>query len=376
MSTQWIVPKDSLETVISLIDTIPAKNGIKASEFIKVSRAGKDGAFFHLSSTLFGKGLIRTGEQFPFEGDLFLDRRLFVPFVNGGKESKASDYIFLSNSKQLLVKHGSRKAFYANGIEIGGYEEPQIDGANVTSVSKKWAQMLDCAATCATDDPITPTLNCVYITQSGNTIELLASNQRMVFYGKVPTDKKLKSDIAFPLGLVQTLREDGVTKLLWTNKFALVEFPKGKIWSAVKSVARKNFPVKDVRHHVKKLSAEPQVCSIQSSVFAKASDRLSSYTVALDNSDLALEIHITKGSKKIELKAGVADSKFTETIHSITEADCDCILEWPIAQVMPVIMFGKDDGNFRIHLAKSGASLLATKNMSLGIGPPVKKGKK
>lgn len=374
----WLVPKESLEAVVTLLENVPTRNRVLSSEFIKVSKAGKDGATFHLASVLYGKALLRTGEEFPFDRDLFLDRRLFIPFVQGGRESKATDYMFIGNDSQLSVRHGNRRAVYTYAQEIAGYEEPKdIDKANSTKIQKKLTQMIDCASNCATDDPITPTINCIYVRQAGKVIEAMSTNQLLVFYGRVTTDKHpLKDAIAFPLGLVQALRQEGAIKLLWNHKLALVEFPKGKIWQAVKTAARKSFPHKEIKAHVKKALSNPQICSVASGVFAKAADRLSSYTAALDSADLALEICLTKGSKKVQLKAGVADSLFTELFYSISEAKDDVILEWPIAQVMPILMFGKDEGNFRIHLAKTGESALVTKNMILLIGARTEKKKK
>jgi hypothetical protein len=368
MSVKWLVQKDSLEIVVDLLENVPTRNGIKSSEFIKVSKLGKDAATFHLASTLYGKGILHTGEKFPFEQDLFLDRRLFFPFIKGGKESKSSDYLFIGSDTQLIVKHGNRRAVYTNALPISGYEEPNLDKANSSPIQKRWVAMIDCAANAATDDPITPTLNAVYLTQTDKYIEVLASNQRLVFMGRVVSKKPLKGSIAFPLGLVQTLKQESAIKLFWTNKLACVEFPKGKVWQAVKTAARKSFPAADIRKMVKGLLHDKQLCSIPSSAFAKACNRLSDYTSALDDLDLALEIYLTKGSKKILLSAGVKDSKFTEQIYAIAEAKQDKVLEWPLSAVMPIILFNKDEGNFRIHLSDKGVSCLATKNIALLIG--------
>lgn len=366
----WQVPKEALETVVALLENIPARNKVKSSEFIKVSKQGKDGASFHLSSVLGGKAALRTGEPFPFENDLFLDRRLFVPFVAGGKESKSSDYIFIGNESTLTVKHGHRKAVYTYAIAIPGYEEPtNLEKANVVAIGKKWTSIIDCAENCATDDPITPSLNCVYVMQTGKHVEAMSSNQRLVFYGRAEADKKPFADIAFPLGLVGALRSEGAAKLTWTNKVAIVEFPKGKIWQAVKTAARKTFPHKDIRALVSAAVKDPCVCTIVSNGFVKAADRLAGYVTALDSADLALEIHLTKGSKKVRLVSGVADSKFDELIYSLSEAKEDLVLEWPLVQVMPIILFAKDEGNIRMHVSKTGASCFATKNLTLVVAP-------
>lgn len=363
----WVVQKDALEIVISLLENVPTRNGIRSSEYIKVSKAGKDGATFHLSSSSAGKALIRTGEMFPFEKDLYLDRRLFVPFINGGKESKTLDYIFTGSDNQLVVRHGNRRAVYTHALPITGYEDPtNLDNADSVILSKKWTGLIDCADNYATPDPVTPSLNCVRVTQSDKHIKVMSFNQKMAFIGKADSDKKpIKGAITFPLGLVQVLKQEGATRLLYTNKLVVVDFPKGKIWQAVKTAARKKFPYADLQKMFKETEGDKQLCSIPSHILAKAVDRLSTYTGALDSTDLALEVHLEKGSKKVQLKAGVADSKFTELIYASNEAKETIVLEWPLEGVLPIILFGKDEGSFRITIGKKGHTCLFSKSLKL-----------
>jgi len=367
VSEKWLVPKESIEAALKLIELVPIRNGIKTSEYIKMEKS-KTGAILSICSDMGARVDVLAGEKYPFSEDLFLDRRLFTPFVNGGKESKATDYQFILSKDSLVVKHGSRRALYALHKPLSGYENPDgLDKANFLQISKKLASMVDCAENCATPDPITPTLNCVFIRQTGKNIEALSSNQRIVFLGKVSTDKKIEGSIAFPLLLVKTLKQEGASKLLWTKSLALVTFAKGKVWQAVKTAARKDFPEDIIRKTVKDALAQKIVFGITSVAFTKAADRIASYVAPIASDELGLEVHIEKGSKKIQIKAGQADSKFSETLYALTEAKETLVLEWPLLQVLPVILFAKDEGNIRVHLHPKGASCIATNNLVMVI---------
>jgi hypothetical protein len=370
-SSKWIVSKESLENAIALIENVPTRNGIKSSEFIKVSRLKKEAVALSLASDLAGKVVISTGEEFPFVDDLFLDRRLFVPFVVKGKETKASDYVFIDKGDSFIVRHGSRRAVYAKIKTIAGYEDPKdLDSANKAIINKKWLGIIDCAETCASPDPITPSLNCVFIRQTGKYVEALAGNQRLAFYGRAQVEKIIfPKPIAFPLLLVPSLLFQGASKLLWTDKLAVVDFPKGRLWQAVKTEARKHFPEKDIRDHLANIKKAEKIASITAVAFVKAVDRIASYVSALGADDLGLEVIIAKDSKKLSICAGASESRFTETIFSLEQGKSDVSVEWPLALILPVILYCKDEGT--IHIYKnldSGVMYINTKNITVAIG--------
>src|ERR1700761_2823842 len=158
--SKWIVSKELLENTVALIDSVPVRNGIKSSEFIRISKLGKDSAVFSLTSDMAAKAIVHTGEEYPFEDEMFLDRRIFIPFVNKGKESQAKDYMFIEKGEQIILKHGGRRAEYAKAKDITGYEDPKkLEDASIVAIGRKWTSLVDCAENCATPDPITPSLN-------------------------------------------------------------------------------------------------------------------------------------------------------------------------------------------------------------------------
>lgn len=368
-AVKWTVPKEMIEKALKLIDNVPTRNGIKSSEFIKVSPLGKEAATMSLSSDIAGKVTLKTGAEYPFSEELYLDRRLFMPFINQGKESKTSDYLFIEKDNQLIVKHGQRKAVYAKAKEVSGYEEPgKLEKAAIAEVSKTWTNLVDVASTCATPDPITPTINCVYLKQNGEYLEALSTNGTIVFLGKVKVDKKFKSEIAFPLSLVDSLTTEGAAKLVWTDKLAVIEYKRGRIWAAVKSKARKSFPHEPIRKMVGKVDKSRLVVEFNASSFARAVGRLLSYIAPIGVQNVTLEIHVVKGDKKVVVAAGPPESRFTETVYALNVCKFDVQLEWPMSQVMPVILYSKDAGSIRVHQDDNKPSAFVTNELTMIIG--------
>lgn len=378
MSTAWQVPKDALEGACKIISNVPPRNGIKSSEYIKVSKAGKDGAYFMLTSDLLSRALIRTGEEFPFTDEFFLDRRLFLPFIEAGMETKSSSYEFIvKEDGKLIVKHGNRRAQYERLKPVSGYEDvPDIAKAKSASIDKRWIDLVDVAHDCATDDPITPHLNCVYINPRKKHLEVYSSNGLVIFRGRTDSQKTLTEAIAFPLLLIDSLRLDNATKMLWTSKVALVEFPKGKIWQAVKIQARKNFPVTDVLKLMQEAESDEVVLSVNSSVLSSIANRISTYVAALSRDVLTFAIKLEKGSRKVVISSGVDMSFFQETLTMNLPASRDVLLEWPLDQVMPVLIYCKDDGIAKVRVSKDGKSSYHSKTVSLIVAKPTKVAKK
>lgn len=378
MSIEWTIPKEVLEGACRIIGNVPPRNGIKASEYIKISRHGKDGASFSLSSDILSKAVVRTGDRFPFKDDLFLDRRLFIPFVDGGKESKSTGYVFTQKAGGILtIKHGSRTGIYEKLKPVSGYEDlPNMEGARSASLDKKWVSIVDAARDCATDDPITPNLNCVFLHPTKKNLEVFSSNGRVIFQGKAPREKSIRHAIAFPLMLIDSLRLDNANKLLWTNKIALIDFPKGKIWQGVKIQARKNFPVADVQKRMKAAAADEIILSVNSSTLSNIANRIAAYVAALSRDALIFRVIITKGSRKVIIESGAESSKFQESLIMLEKAKKDINVEWPLEDVMPVLLYCKDDGIAKIRMNENGRTCLMTKSISLIIARPQQVAKK
>lgn len=365
--SKWTIAKEALEGALAIVNNVPPRNGIKASEFIKISREEKDAASFSLTSDVMAKAVVRTGDLFPWKKNLFLDRRLFSPFVDMGKESRSPLYTFILKSNgSILVKHGGRKAIYEKPSEVTGYENlPNIDDIKTSALDKEWIDLVDAAKQCATDDPVSPQFNCVFLNPTKNGLEIYSGNGRVVFQGKASKTKSLKTPIAFPLLLVEALLLENAQKLLWTRKFAMISFPKGKIWQAVKIAAQKNFPLDDARSMVRAAKKDPVVMILPASTMSRVANRIASYVAALSRESLVLSIVLEKGSRTASIESGSEQSKFHEMVRLSKRATVSTTIEWPLEHVMPILLFCKEDGQMKLHLSTEGRTCLATNTVSL-----------
>lgn len=369
---KWTIAKEALEGAIAIVNNVPPRNGIKASEFIQISRSGKDGAAFSLTSDVMAKAVVRTGSRFPSKAPLFLDRRMFVPFVDMGKESKSPIYKFIiKQDGNVSVQHGGRKAVYGKSTKISGYEDvPDTDTAKTSSLDKQWIELVDAAKQCATDDPIAPQFNCVYFDPRSSSLDIYSGNGRLVFQGKAPKTKALKEPIAFPLLLVDSLMLDNAQKLLWTQKFAMISFPKGKIWQAVKTAARKNFPIADARAIIHSAKKDEVIMMLPATTMSRVANRIASYVSALSRESLLLTISIQKGSKIGLITSGSDTSKFEETVRLSKKATKTIDIVWPLEEVMPILLYCKEDGAMKIHLSKENRTCITTDTVALVIARP------
>ena len=165
--------------------------------------------------------------------------------------------------------------------------------------------------------------------------------------------------------LIDSLRLENATKLHWTNKIALVDFPKGKIWQSVKIAARKNFPVKEINKYMKESLDDKTVLAVNSSTFSNVAQRIAQYVAALGRDSLIFSIRLGKGSRKVIIQSGSDASVFQETLTMLEPAKEDVTIDWPLEDVMPVLLYVKDDGILKIKVSKNGRSSLHSKTVSL-----------
>lgn len=364
---KWSVPKDALECAVKIVNLVPTRNGVHCSEFIKLSKYEKTAATMSMSSDMSAEAILASGEKYPFKEDLFLDRRMFIPFIDAGRESKTDIYEFLlKDDGSLMVKHGHRKATYERAKPVKGYEEaPDLKKKNAVALkNKEWTKLLDLASMCATDDPVAAQFNCVYVAPMEKTLELFASNGQVIFRGRTPAVKGLQN-IAFPLLLADCLDLDETVTLEWTDRVAVVHFPRAKVWQPVKVAARKRFPLKDVRALTTSAREFPVAVNISASALSRAAERIQAYVAALSRESLVFSITLKEGSRKVVIESGATASKFNETISAMEPASISTTIEWPLDHVMAVLLWIKDEGNARIHLSKKGQTFLATKSVSL-----------
>jgi hypothetical protein len=360
----WELSKIDLEYALRLVCNVPAKSGVVCSEYIRFSKHNS-GTLLTLAADLAAQAFL--SESFPFKKSLYIDRRLFEPFVSAGKELKGNTYtLAMKKDGVLTIKHGSRVAVFAVHKKVSGYSDaPVYDKPQNTRIYESWTKIMQCAVACATDDPVTPTLNCVYVVPKEQHLILYSSNTKVVFVGKGRTKKLPKSAIAFPLILASRLEGNDMETVTWDNKSACLSSERGTIWQPVKSAARKHFPYKDMDTLVDTFKTTKPVLSIAAEDMGIQAERIADYLAAVSREDLVLRIKASKDDKRAKLVSGTGETLFTEHLTLLKPARADVELHWPLDEVLPALEFSKNQGTAAIYIADTGRSMYATEDISL-----------
>lgn len=367
MSITWEVQKSDLEYALHIVLNVSAKSGVQCSEYIKLSKSDS-GAVMTLASDLAAEAYLTT-EAFPFRKSLFIDRRLFEPFVNAGKELKGDTYtLSMKKDGVLTVKHVNRVGIFSVYKKVAGYHDmPSYDSkAQKMRVYESWTRIMQCAAACATDDPVAGQLNCVYVAPSGTKdLMMYASNTKVVFVGRGTTKKLPKYPIAFPLMLASSLEGNDMEDVTWDNKSACLTSERGALWQPVKSQARKHFPKQELDELINAMHTNKAVMVAAAEDIGLAADRLATYLSAVSREDLVLRIIAGKDDLRAKMVAGTGETLFTEHLKLLKPARADVELHWPLDEVLPVLEYSKNQGSAAIFLTDDGKSMYSTDDIKL-----------
>src|SRR5580692_4102454 len=336
----WEIRRSKLISGLNLLDLIPEKVGLSSSEFVWIRGKGSS-IVLSVASYIMGEIVLEGKGSWP-KGDFFIDRRVLLPFVYASKELKNKNtFQFEIKKHQLIVRHGSRKAVFDSQKDVTGYgdlrkvlkqEESEIP------VTDDLKELLSCGANCAVSDAIVPNLNCVFVAK-GSVVETFAASDKVFFLG-MGTDKgKVKSSIPFPLFLISLLQEPTLQKISWYGNYIVLKFEKGLIWQSISQEALKNFPLKDIRSHAKKATAQPVSFVVSGRRFSKLILRLSYYLQAVRRRDWVMKLKGRKNTDSLEVSTNIPGVRFDEKITISEKLKKDLKVEWPLDVLEPVFRF-------------------------------------
>lgn len=379
MTITFSVSKRKMEEAIKLLDSVPTRNGIVSSEFIKMKQQSPRSLSLYLSSDVFGEAILRTIKPTELKKSLYLDRRMVTPFVNAGVDFKNPLYEFTVANGSVTIKHGSRRALLENNTEATGYETlPDFSQAEHIEVNEDWAAVANCALLCACFDPTTPSLNCVYIKPDGNKARVRASDTKLVFQGLLPERVfPCKIPIAIPLELVDKLSLFSNGIFYYSRKWAMLQFSVGRLWQAVKIECRKSFPHESIARVVRDMHANGEtVLMLGSQSLVSAGDRIATYLKSVTQDKPVLKLSATTGKKVSHLFSETVGAQFNELVKLVTDARRDCNVEWPLMAVLPILRYCKDTGTVKILEDPARQTCLKAGNIMLVVGRPESKKKK
>ena len=327
--SEWAeIKKDDLTNAIRILEMVPQKAGIPSSDYTRI-RMGATQLELSLASSVLA--MVRFPCRNKAAGEMFVDRKLLVPFVQMGRHWKGDFRSQFTGSKWRL-RQGSRKADlsmreepvtgYGNWVDHSKLEEVQL--------SEEMRKMLLASQACSTADPSLPHLNCVYI--GGQLV--MASNQTVVFIGS--SIKKNEIRIPFPVGVIPLLGDGLVRGIGVDGGTVVLDCGSGYIEGTVSAVALKEFPRKSVIEQINDARKYPLLVRLPAERLAKMMQRLMVYLTAVKREDwtLRLELADERARATVRIQQGV----FEESME-VEDMKAEGSLEWPLELVKPVIEY-------------------------------------
>lgn len=334
MSTGLIVVKrDDLINAAETLDMVPQKSGIPTSDYIRFTLQ-KDCLKLSLASTVLG--MVRVPGNFsqfvPHVKEIFIDRRVFMPFVLAGKTRKP-DFQFGFNTDNLFVRQGTRDAMFAlSSGAVKGYGIWK-DRSNMKEIklSQEIKDMILASVDCATADPSMPELNCVLI---GDML-MLASNKTVIFLGK--QKKATGLNFPFPVSIIPFLHSAVVKGVGVDGDIVVLDCGVGYLEGTVSAVARKKFPRKNLEEIARLGANYPIMLKLPAARLLAMLERFIGYLSGVRREDWIVNLDI-KG-KTVRATVNLNAGKFDEVLEMDEPALKDSSLKWPLDAVTPVVKY-------------------------------------
>lgn len=367
--------REQLIEALDVLELVPSRPGMAASEYIKITTSGSM-MQMSLASEVLGVVQVPISGKFPCKQPYFLDRRVATPFLRVARDTKSHDEINWESLhsttgkgkrqktyQSLQIQHGRRKAEMATLAEVTGYGDVKIDKhAQQVKLTDDQRAIIKCAFNCASLDPSTPELNCVFITTKGL---VLSYNTVAMMIGKTT---KFKDALPLPLHLLSMLQHDKNPKIFIQKDKVVLQFEEGMIAQTVSSKALKSFPVKSIINKAESIGKIPLAFVVSAAKLFQSMDRFSSYISAVRKQEQVLKLKVKKGHKELVISAIVPNIKLVEELRLQEKAKQDVECEWPLDVILPTMQFigaQKQDVSIHVNEEKESPYYLSTEDVTL-----------
>ena len=340
----WEIRRSKLIKKLTLLDLIQEKVGLSSSEFFRIRGKG-DKVIISTASYAMGEVTIIGKGKWPSKHSLYIDRRVFLPFIYASKEIKnRHPFRFTVEKASLNVQHGSRSGQFLSQNDVKGYGSLHRllkEKESSIPVSDDMLTLLRCGQNCAVSDAIEPKLNCVFVDKGRMVVETFAASARMYFMGTGSIGKKdkIRHAIPFPLTLIPFLSEESLKKVCWRGKCIVLEFEDGYIWQEVSQEALDKFPIAEIRKNALHTKKMPVIFTVSSRRLSKLMVRLGYYLQKADKKDWVVKIRGKKRSDSVMLSASIPGVRFEESVSIVNKLDKDVKINWPLDCLKAVFQF-------------------------------------
>ena len=365
MAESWEVRRDVLLEAITLLNLVPSQSGIPSSDFFLVQQDKRPGHIWMCAAggAVANVHLDGTG-TWPFQKPFYLDRRLFTPFITAFPEIKNKyNFEFRKTAEGALrVRCGKPFEDFSAQPSVMGYGEiPALKNPSKLRISDELMALMRCASQYASSEAEAPHLACVYLTPRPKWLEILATNQKIIFCGKHRFSHDIKSVIPFPIQMLSTLQAEGMSRMVWSAPNVFAQFPRGVVWQSVSAQASKNFPADDLRERLNRKQGIKPAFRASAAKFARVVERLSTYLQYVRKEDWVLNISGTKGSDQIFLVSRLPHATINEHLRVLETIDTNFNFDWPLDQLGGLFKFaGTVDSAVECRLEKDAGMSYVT----------------
>jgi hypothetical protein len=365
--SDWTIDRDKIIDAIETLGLVPSRPGIATSEFICI-RPKKNRIKMMMASEVSGYVIAEGKGRWPFEKDVYIDRRLLDPFIMAAKNIKSkSDFKFTKTGKdELTVKNGTRKAKLTCSTPRQGYADIKTKGREVKK-EKEFNSMLVAAKQCADNETSTPELNCVYVKKKGDHIQFYSTTGKAMFRAEVKSKLKLKEPIPVPLFIIDLFANQNLIGVEATDKDVVLDFGNGKIWQTIAVHAKNKFPWKRIDEQMKKEAKNSELSFIvDAKMFGTTVSRLSSYLGSVRRLDWVLKLKGSKGSNSLEMLVPLGHTEFKDKILVNKTIDRDFEVDWPLDRLQGIIeVMASTQNKLYVHFDKDNRAYIKTHSIEL-----------
>jgi len=340
------IPGKKIKRTCDLLNLVPSTPGVPSSIFVQLASIEK-GLDMRLSAEVSVSTCVQ-GLDLNLKNPVAVDRRVLFPFI----QSDEGEYDIEFKDGQLLIKHGRRRAELRT-VKIdwtyGAWDAQKTQSLKITP---DLMDAIRCAKFCASEDPILPELNCVWI-EFGKQAFTFASNDLIMCCNRGKAVESESVGIAFPLALIDVLVAEDISEVLLGKGTVGGKIDGTRLWAQAPQKASKAFPVT----RLKKLIVDSR--STKGAFQTDMKDLVelcANFTVYLSNlprTEWGLNVEVGEDVVNIEAKTSVA--RFQDRLPATIKA-AGTVMDLNLSVLAPIIAF-LDGRAEKVTFTKSGGTV-------------------
>lgn len=336
--SEFRVEREKLVEWMDILQLVPAVQSAQSSEKIMIEPK-KYGARFTLAASAAGYVDVKGKGKWPFKNTIYIDRRLFMPFVSVAKDIHSkSDFVFSANGKDLKVRNGTRKVEMGCAAPVKGYYPMGRKSLAEIKVEKAFSALLKSARICVEQEGVDPIFNCVFIKKSGSKMMLYAKSTHHWFRAKIKTKCRLGENFPFPPESIGVLEDPRLKKIEVNDRQIIFDMGSGKIWQELSIKAKKKYPHKEFDNIVSDMEKAKTAFVADSNKFAIVLGRMASYLSSVNRQDWVVKLLGKKNGKaSMEISTTVNKTTFKERLDLSKVPTLDFDVDWPLKYALPIL---------------------------------------